>query len=227
MCQWMNGANPGSTTWPQANYIGWGTAMGSNASSVVMPAASNQASDVAPYSELSEARVVGTGSIVGNTAATTAVTYQLVGTITASSGESPAESFIGMAAAQSIGKGQCTVGVGATYNAAAVSLTVTTLANLPTSYPYQLQAGNEVVNVTAGAGTVLTTTRQYNGSGAQPTLPAGSILTVGNVPGSGGSNPHTADTFAHAGFQALALNTNDSIQFTWQITVSTTNPSFT
>lgn len=196
--------------------------MGSNATSVVVPAASNQYSDVAPCSESAEARTAGTGSVTANTAATTAVSYQLVGTITSLSAQSIGESFIAMAAAPS-GAGQATLGNA--FLPAATLMTLSSVTNLPTAglpgTPFQLQALNEVVNVTAVSGTVLTVTRGYNGSTSYAgTLASGQTVTTGNAPGSGASNPHTADTFAHAGFQALALNTSDSISFTWNINIT-------
>jgi Flp pilus assembly protein TadG len=61
--------------------------------------------------------------------------------------------------------------------------------------------------------------RGQNGSTAG-TAKTNDVLTFGNIPGAGNNNPSNGDLFAHAGFQALALNTNDSVQFTWQINVT-------
>ena len=82
-----------------------------------------------------------------------------------------------------------------------------------------MQFGNEVILVgTVTSNTVYTVTRAYNGSTAQAAT-AGMTITVGNTPGTAfGTN--NADMFAHAGFIALSLNTGDSIQFTWQVGVT-------
>jgi hypothetical protein len=82
------------------------------------------------------------------------------------------------------------------------------------------QMNNEVVYVSGTAASqVITIARGMNGS-TPVTAGTGNIITFGNPPGQGPSNPNHGDMFAHAGFQALALNNGDSIQFTWQINVT-------
>jgi hypothetical protein len=98
VCQWMT--NTAATTTPYANYtvptyIGWGTANGSNATSTQLPAAgptttigTGQWYDVGPFSESTEARVLGTPTVTGNAVGANTVTAQIVGTITSSSSQS-------------------------------------------------------------------------------------------------------------------------------------------
>ena len=76
ICQWM--MNTAATSTPYANWtvptaIGWGGANGYNSASVVLPATApsntvgtGQWSDVAPYQEFSEARTIGTVSVINN-----------------------------------------------------------------------------------------------------------------------------------------------------------------
>lgn len=216
ICSYLAGS--ATTNWPLPKYIGWGSANGSNATTVNFPSASNNWWNVGPNAELSETRVAGTVSITGNTAASSAVTYQLAGTLTAAAAQSVGEVFIAMGTAPA-GKGQAVLA--GDFLPASTLLTVSSVSFLPAAAPFQLQAYNEVLDVTAVAGTVLTVSRGYGGSSSYAgTLPAGFTVTTGNVPGVGSSNPHTADTFAIAGFPALSLNANDTVTFTWQVAVS-------
>lgn len=227
ICQWMNGANPGSTVYPQPNVVGWGTANGSNATSVNEPATgpvqsfpanistagTGQWSDVAPFLESAEARVSGTASVTGNTVAGSYSTYQVLATITSSSGQSIGESFLVM----STTKPPSSTISGTMSN---VQTSLTTGTALGIVAPYYVQVDNEVMNVTATASSnILTVTRGVNGSAAAAHA-TGVGITLGNPPGIGGSNPNHGDMMAHAGFQALALNNGDSIAFTWQVNVT-------
>jgi hypothetical protein len=79
---------------------------------------------------------------------------------------------------------------------------------------------NEVIYCSGTAASeVITIARGMNGS-TPVTAGTGQIITNGNPPGYGPSNPNHADMFAHAGFVQLTLNNGDSIQFTWQVNVT-------
>lgn len=228
ICQWANGGNPGSTVWPQPKFIGWGTANGSNATSVQLPASApaayppgpstagtGQWSDIAPFQEAAEARVTGTNTVTNNTVASSFSTYQLTGTITSGSAQSIGESFITMSATK-----QYETTLNGTLPTSNTSMTVTT--NWPAvSTPFYLQIDNEVIQVSATSSTLIASTivRAQNGSSVVGHS-TGTAVNLGNPPGVGGSNPNNGDLFAHAGFQALALNNGDSIAFTWQINVT-------
>lgn len=218
VCQWMSGTAT-TVNWTYPTFIGWGGANGYNAVSTTLPASgpstvitTGQWSDVAPYQEFSETRVAGTASVTGNTVAAGSVTTQVTGTITAGSGESVGESFLVFSSTKPSPftlSGPVTTG--------AASLTVSTSGATANGY-YQLN--NEVVLVTStAASNVWNITRAQNGSSAN-TAKTGDVVTNGNPPGYGIANPNHADMFAHAGFIQLALNSGDSIAFTWQISVT-------
>lgn len=227
ICQWA--ANTANTTTPYANYtiptcIGWGTANGSNATSVLLPATTTGAQgtgqwmDVAPYFEAPESRVAGTVSVINNTAASGTVTTQVTATITCTQpgGETIGETFLAFTTtkptASSIATGNMT-------NVQTL-MTVATITAFP-SPPFYVQVDNEVilVNTTAASNVFNSITRARNASTAAiHNQNAG--VTLGNIPGAGTANPNSGDLFAHAGFVGLALNLNDSIAFTWQVNVT-------
>lgn len=216
-----NASNGG---WTVPTFIGWGGANGLNTSSIVVPATApsstvgtGQWSDVAPYQEFTEARVAASSqSVTGNTAAAGTVTSQIVGTITAGSGETVAESFLVFSLTK---PASWLLNANGLPNNTNTSFTVTTTGSPPAT-PFYLQVNNEVVKVTTiTSSTIFTIVRAQNGSAANSAA-AGATVTLGNIPGAGNNNPNSADMFAHAGFVGLALNTNDSIQFTWQVNVT-------
>jgi hypothetical protein len=220
ICQYLSGtATTSGWTWP--TYIGWGGANGYNTTSTALPASqpsategTGQWSDVNAFQEFTEARVAGTGTVPGGTdgAGSGTVVTQIVGTITASAGETVAESILAFGSTK---PSQYTLNSNVT--AGATSFTVTT-GTLVTGY-YQLN--NEVVHITAVSSNTIASTvvRAQNGSTAN-TAKTNDVITFGNIPGAGPSNPSNGDIFAHAGFIGLALNNGDSIQFTWQINVT-------
>lgn len=216
ICQWMSGT---ATTagWTYPTYVGWGGANGYNSVSTALPASqpstvitTGQWSDIAPYQEFSEARVVGTATVTGNTVAAGSVTTQVTATLTASTGESVGESFLAFTSTK-----PSAYIVSSTVASGSGSLTITTSAGANGYY----QLNNEVIQVTNVATSVWTITRAQNGSVAG-TAKSGDVVTLGNVPGAGPGNPNHADLFAHAGFTQLALNSGDSIAFTWAINVT-------
>lgn len=211
-----NSSNGG---WTVPTIIGWGGANGYNASATNLPASgpggvqgAGQWFDVAPFQEFAETRVVGTATVVSNTAAAGTISTQITGTITSLSNQSVGESFLAFTTTKpSAFTLNSTVSTGAT----AFTVTTGTLAN---NQYYQLN--NEVVKITTVTSNTVASVvvRAQNGSSAN-TANTGNVITLGNVPGtSAGAN--NGDLFAHAGFQALALNTNDSIAFTWTVSVT-------
>lgn len=237
ICQWM--ANTALTGTPYSNYtipsyVGWGGANGSNATSTVLPASqpapsspstagTGQWMDVGPFQEFSETRVNGTpATLLNNSAGNGTIGTQFVATITATGAHTAttnaatgqiAESFLVFSSTKPLA---FTV-VGAQASTTATLLTVNTSGGLANQY-YQMN--NEVIKISStAASNVWTIVRAQNGSTANAAA-SGDTVTLGNVPGAGASNPSNADLFAHAGFIGLSLNNGDSVQFTWQINVT-------
>jgi hypothetical protein len=236
ICQWMgNTAATGTpySLWTVPTYIGWGGANGYNTAATTLPGTApsttvgtGQWSDVAPYQEFSEARAAGTATTVNDStgfvvqaggvapAYNGTVTTQITGLITAGAGENVAESFLAFTATK---PSAFTLSGSLTGVTTATSLTVTSSGATAGGY---YQVNNEVVYVTStAASNVWTIVRACNGSSAN-TAKTGDIITNGNPPGYGVSNPNHADIFAHAGFIGLALNSGDSVSFTWVINVT-------
>jgi len=201
-------------------FIGWGGANSYNAAATVLPATApsqtqgtGQWSDVGPYQEFAESRTLATKSVTSNTAAAGTVSSQYVGTITSLSGQSVGESFLTPSGV----KPAVFIVTTSNVTAGAAALTVNTSGALAGQY-YQMN--NEVILISStAASNVWNITRGQNGSTAN-TAKTGDVLTFGNIPGAGASNPSSGDMFAHAGFQALVLNTNDSVAFTWTVSVT-------
>ena len=192
----MRGGTPTQT---EPLNVGWG--VGTVAATVF---------DVGMFKEAAEARVAGTSSLV--TITSTNDTYQVVGTITSASGQTIAEALLSDASSKPF----------STTWATAPTTTSGTSGTTSASYTpangthIQTQAG-EVMTVSAGTGTTsVTVVRGVNGSTAV-TQTAGDTITLGNIPGEANTN---ATAFLHSSFTGLALNTNDSIQFTIQVQVS-------
>lgn len=192
----MRGATPTQT---EPLNVGWG--VGTVAATVF---------DVGMFKEAAEARVVGVSSLV--TVTSTNDTYQVVGTITSASGQTIAEAILS----------DTTTKPFSTTWATAPTTTSGTTGTSTASYTpangthIQTQAG-EVMTVSAGTGTTsLTVVRGVNGSTAV-TQTAGDTFATGNIPGEAVAN---GTVFLHSSFTGLALNTNDSIQFTIQVQVS-------
>jgi hypothetical protein len=223
ICQWMSGtAVTTSSGWTYPTYIGWGGANGYNTvATPVLPGAqptttlgTGQWNDVAPYQEFSETRVAGVGTVPGgtDTNGSGTIVTQIVGTITASTGENVGESFLAFASAK-----PSSYSLNSNVTAGATTFTVAT-GTLVNGY---YQVNNEVVHITAVSSNTIASTvvRAQNGSVAG-TAKTGDVITFGNIPGSGPANPSNGDMFAHAGFTQLTLNSGDSIQFTWQVNVT-------
>jgi hypothetical protein len=216
-----------AATYATPAYIGWGTANGYNNSGLNLPATqpgsfptalstagTGQWSDVGPYSESTEARVKSASTTVtNNVSASSYATLTLVGTITAAQAESIGESFLAPAVTKAQ---QYTLfhTVGTTWS----SLTISTAGGTVGQY-YQMN--NEVIFIgTVTSSSVWTISRTQNGSPGPGTANTADCLTFGNIPGAAVTGAGYGDMFAHAGFQALSLNSGDSIQFTWQVNVT-------
>ena len=212
--------------------IGWGNACGSNATQAVLPAASptttiatGQYFDVGPFREFTtEARVIASStSVTNNVVTASSVTTTFVGTITAGANHNTSGSN---AEAGAVGEAFLAFTTTKPYENTAFiavttagSLTVTT-NSAPPSTPFYAQLNNEVILVgTVTSNTVWTISRAQNGS-SQNNAAVSDGVSVGNIPGAAATNPNNGDMFAHAGFTNLALNSGDSIQFTWNISVT-------
>lgn len=167
---------------------------------------------MAPFQEFTETRTAAALAVTAATNASGTVGSVYTGTITSLSNQSVAESFLVMTATK---PSAYTLNSNVTAIATAFTVTTGTLVN---GY-YQLN--NEVVQITSVTGNTVASVvvRAQNGSTAN-TAKTNDIVTFGNIPGAGSSNPSNGDLFAHAGFIALALNTNDSIAFTWTVNVT-------
>src|SRR5580658_363855 len=175
----MKGATP---TQGEPLYVGWG--IGGVGTGSPYTAAT---SDVAPFEEGPSgdysSRITGTSSQA--TVTTTDDTYQVVGTVTASTGETIAEMFLSDSAtrpqATTVAAGGSTV-IGSATN---TTMNVTSDSGFPGSGNYDVQVDTEVMTVTGGQGTTTwTVTRGANGSTAISTVAAADKITGGNAPGS-------------------------------------------
>lgn len=191
--------------------VGWGQGV------VGTPAQLTAAnSDVNIFSELAEARTVGTSSF--QTTTTTNDTYQVTGTITATGARSVFEMILSDAAT----KPQSTT-VAATSgvigSAVSTDLKVASAAGFPGSGNYFVQVRTEVMTVTGGQGTTTwVVTRGANGSTAISTIVLGDQVQGGNGPGDTAIT--NGNIFVHADFGLITLATNDSIAFTVKVSVS-------
>lgn len=207
----MKGATP---TQAEPLFMGWGTGGVGTGSPYAVAI-----TDVAPFGEGPtgdySSHITGTSSLV--TVTTANDTYQVTGTITASTGETIAEMFLTDSATRA--QATTVAAGGVVGSAVATTLNVASASGFPGSGNYNVQVDTEVMTVTAGQGTTAwTVTRGANGSSAISTISIADKVTGGNAPGStaitGGS------VFTKATFTGLALNNGDSISGTFKITVS-------
>lgn len=233
--QWMAGnfGPSASSKFTAPTIIGWGNACGSNATSAVLPATSpggsittGQYFDVAPFREFTtEARVGATSAVTNNVVTAGSVTTTFVGTITAgtnhnTSGSNAEGGAVGEAfLAFTTSKHSATTIANAVTSTVSGSCTVASGAALPSGTPFYAQMNNEVILIGTISTNVLTISRAQNGSTANASA-VGDGVTCGNIPGALATNPNNGDMFCHAGFTNLALNSGDSIQFTWNISVT-------
>jgi hypothetical protein len=221
-----------SSLYTAPTVLGWGNACGSNATSAVLPGASptttiatGQYYDVGPFREFTtETRVGCTSAVTNNVVTASSVTTVFVGTLTCgatahnTSGSNAEAGAVGEAflaftttkPAETTVSGQAVTTGG--------SMTVASGAVFPGT-PFYAQLNNEVILVGTVSTNVLTISRAQNGSSTNNAA-IGDGVSLGNIPGAAATNPNSGDLFAHAGFTNLALNTGDSIQFTWNISVT-------
>ena len=192
---------PASSTEPKN--IGWGTG---GVAGGPFTAANT---DVAFFSEASEARVAGTSSAVTTT--TTNDTYQVTGTITAAGAKTITEVGLSDTTTKPFSTTWSTAptGTGGTTGTLAASYT-------PANNTY-IQCRTEVMQVTAGTGTTsITISRGQNGSSAVTQSNADQV-TTGNPPGTATAN---STLFLHADHGSTTLALNDSIAYTIQVAFS-------
>jgi hypothetical protein len=169
--------------------------------------------DVALFQEASEARVAGTSTFVTTTS--TNDTYQVVGTITAAGAKTIAEAGLYDSTTKPAAAAVAAGGV----VGSAVATTLNTAATFTPGNNNFIQIDTEVMQVTAGSGsTALTVVRGQNGTTAIATIAVADVVQPGNPPGQSGVTGGTQ--MVHATFTGLALNLNDSIQFTFQVQIS-------
>lgn len=192
--------------------IAWGTGGTGTETAGGAPPFAAAISDVAMFQEAAEARTAGTSSITTTTF--TNDTYTVTGTITSLSAQTITE----MGLFDSTTKPAAT-----TLASPAIAATGTTTLNLAsasgfaTVYPYDIQVGVEVMQVSNLTGVAITMSRGANGSTAQSVIPIGEIITQGVA---GGQTVIAGNVcFLHASFTGLALNTSDSIAFTVNVTL--------
>lgn len=191
----------GATGNPEPKFVGWGNF-------ATQFTAAN--TDVAPFKEAAEARTTGTSSVVTTT--TTNDTYQVVGTITSLSGQTIVETFLCDTSAKTTAVDTVQASSGVIGSSSGTTVIVASGANFAANQFIQIRT--EVMKITSIASNTLTVTRAQNGSAAISTIALSDTVTGGNPPGV--SAVSNGNMFWHGDFTGVALNTNDSIQFTLQ-----------
>ncbi len=206
---WDRFRNLGSTAYAnEPKIMGWGTGGVAGGPFVAAP------SDVAMFSESSEARVTGTSSLTTTTAAAVNDTYTVTGTVTSAGTQTIAEMGL---FDQTTKPPANTVAAGGVVGSA-VSTTLNTGSTFSPGNNSFVQIRTEVMKVTAGSGTsILTVTRGQNGSTAIATIAAADAVTAGDAPG---STVVGERCFLHASFSGLPLNSGDSIAFTVNVQIT-------
>lgn len=198
----MQGSTP---TQAEPLNVGWGT------NPATLTAANT---DVAPFTEASEARVAGTSST--QTTTTTNDTYQVVGTQTASGGKTIAEAFLSDSSSKPTGVDAVQASSGVIGSNSGTTVIVATGANF--SVNQYIQIRTEVLKITSISTNTLTVTRAQNGSTAISTIAQNDVVTAGNPPGV--TNVTNGTLFTHADFAGLVLSSGDSVQQTWSVSFS-------
>lgn len=163
------------------------------------------ATDTALFDPSGEARVAGTSTQQTTAANIPNDTYQVVGTITASTARIIQE--VGLFDT-SVAAPQTTLN--GAINNLVTSLVVASAAGFPGSGTYYIQIDNEVMAVTGGQGTTTwTVTRGARGSTAASH--SNSVNVVGGEACTGGN------MFLKSDHGAITLNTGDSVQYTCKV----------
>lgn len=191
--------------------IGWGVSPPAGG-----PFTANQ-TDVAPFDEGAEARIVGTSSL--QTTSTNNDTYRVTGTMTATGARSVVEVFLSDLTTKPF---STTVAAGAgTVIGSSSNTTLNVAATYTPANNTYIQIRTEIMLVTAGSGTTaLTVTRGVNGSTAIATIAAGDIVTLGNPPGTGTFGTTAGSLFFHADHGVVTLASGDSIAYTLNTQIS-------
>lgn len=164
--------------------------------------------DVALFKEAPESRVAGTSSIVTTT--TPSDTYQVVGTMTAGTGETIAEVALSDSASKPTAVDAVQTSSTVIGSNSATSVIVASGGNF--SVNQYIQIRTEILKITAIATNTLTVTRAQNGSTAISTIALNDTVTGGNIPGV--SNVTNGSVFFHADHGAQTLATGDQVSYT-------------
>lgn len=190
--------------------IGWGDS--------AVTASANP--DVNLFGPQTEARVVGTSSLITTTQL--ADTYQVTGQITALVGAKT----IREAALFDSSTLAPTTTVGASMTAAQASIVTGAVGAFPTTGNYYAQLENEVILITGANSTTLTCTRGRIGS-TSAVHSSGVPVTLGGDGGAGTGGATSEQTatvgaaqggsvFIHGDFAGIALSVSDAINFTFK-----------
>ena len=197
-------------------YIGWG----------VTGITGSASSNVNLFGPATESRTAGTATILTTTQL--GDTYQVTGTIVCTTGKT-----IGEAALFDVSTLSPTSTV-TSLTAAGTSITLAASLT-PTSGNFYAQLENETIIVTGAASTTIAVTRGALGS-SSTTHSLGAPITVGGdgsnavsggpaitssaMTAAGIAPTYGGNMFIHADFGGIALNTNDSISFTFTDTLT-------
>jgi len=206
---WDRFRNLGSTTYAtEPKIMGWGTGGVAGGPFVAAP------SDVAMFSESSEARITGVSSLTTTTAAAVNDTYTVTGTITSSGTQTIAE----MGLFDNTTKPASNTVAAAGVVGSSSNTTLNTGSTFTPGNNSFVQIRTEVMKVTAGSGsTALTVVRGQNGSTAIATIAVADVVTAGDAPG---STVVGERCFLHASFSGLPLNNGGSIAFTVNVQIT-------
>jgi hypothetical protein len=193
-------------TGTQPKVCGWGTNPANLTAAIT---------DIAPFTESTEARVTGTSS--ATTTTTTNDTWSVVGTIVvATANKTIGEWFLTDSATKPIAY---TVAGGSGVIGSSSSTNLILNANYTPANGTYIQIRTEVMLVVSGTGTTtLVVTRGQNGSAAITTIASADAVQPGNPPGV--TSITGGDLFAHISFTGLALNVGDSLALTANTAIS-------
>lgn len=207
---WARFRNAGSPT--EGNNIGWGIAP----TTVTGSANSN----VNLFGPATEARTAGTSTMIQTSFL--ADTYQVTGSIVCAVG-AKSITEAGLFDTTTLSP---TTTVANSQTASSSIMTLGSATGFPASGNYYAQLLNETILVTAGQSTTLVTATRAQLGSVAAVAASGSVITLGGDGGAhvnaglGGQTATVAaanggNIFCHADFAAIALNVNDSINFTW------------
>lgn len=193
------------------------------------PVTGSANSNVNLFRPQSEARTAGTSVLLS--AQFLGDAYQVSGLITCTGG-SKTITECGLFDTTTVSP---TTSITAALTAGATTVSLASVAGLPTAGRYYAQLASlttfETILVSGSGASPLTIARAKLGSTAQALI-LGTNFTIGDDGGAavtGGTNTEQTATvgsgsggamFTHADFAGIALNVNDGINFTWQVTLT-------